>query len=290
MAQASVTDEWRRRHGLTAAGARPSLPAYARLLWAHRPFIAAHADAKVAAALGDTRLGIVWQLMTPLFNAALYYLIFGVVLDTEGGAADFVPYLCIGVFLFGFTQSMVQAGASAISGNLGLIRALNFPRASLPLAVAVNEVRNLVTSVAVLLGIVLLAGVPVSWQWLLILPALALQTVFSTGMAMAAARLGARRTDIRRVIPFVMRLWLYASAVLYPVTTLDDHARGWVLRALEANPMLVFIELARHALLERVELAGSPGLLWAEAACWTLVAGLGGFVYFWRGETGYGHG
>jgi teichoic acid transport system permease protein len=278
-----------RRHGLTATGALPSLPAYARLLWTHRTFIVACADAKVSSTLGDTRLGMLWQLLIPLFNATIYYVIFGLVLDTEGGADNFVPYLCIGVFLFGFTQSVVQAGAGAISGNLGMIRALHFPRASLPLAVAVAEVRNLIASTAVLLGIVLLAGTPMSWRWLLLVPAMALLTVFTVGLAMAVARLGARLTDIRRIIPFVMRIWLYLSAVLYPVTTLGDHAQGWKLQLLEANPLLVFIELARHALLERVELAGSPGLLWTEAVCWTLVAGLGGFIYFWRGEKGYGH-
>jgi len=288
MTQVDVRAEPVRRHGLTPAGPPRSLPAYARLLWARRTFITTYADARVAAALGDTRLGLLWQVLTPLFNAALYYLIFGVVLDTERGAANFVPYLCIGVFLFGFTQSMVQAGASAVSANLGMIRALYFPRAGLPLAVAVAEVRNLIASMAVLLGVVLLAGTPMSWRWLLLVPALALHTVFSAGLALVVARLGARLTDIRRMLPFIMRIWLYLSAVVYPVSTFTDFARGWTLRALEANPLLVFIELARHALLDGVELAGPPELLWLEAVGWSLVAGLGGFIYFWRGEHDYG--
>lgn len=277
-----------RHHGLTVTGAPPSLPAYARLLWAHRAFIVAHADAKVSSTLGDTRLGSLWQVLTPLVNAALYYLIFGLVLDAEGGAGNFIPYLCIGVFLFGFTQSMVQAGAGAISANLGLIRALYFPRAGLPLSAAVAEVRNLLASMAVLLGIVLLAGTPMSWQWLLMVPVLALQTIFTAGLAMFVARLGARLTDIRRLLPYVMRIWLYLSAVVYPVTAFGDHVQGWQLRVLEANPLLVYIELARHALLERVELAGPPALLWLEAVGWALAAGLGGFLYFGRGETAYG--
>jgi teichoic acid transport system permease protein len=298
MAQTAVAEndtglplkELARRHGLSAAGALPSLPAYARLLWSYRHFIASYANAKVSSALGNTRLGMFWQVLTPLFNAAVYYVIFGVILNTKGGVDNFIPYLCTGVFIFGFTQSVVQAGVAAISGNLGIIRALHFPRASLPLAIAMVEIRNLIASMSVLIIIVLVTGEPVNFQWLLLLPTLMLQSVFNAGLAMFVARLGSKLTDIKQLIPFIMRIWLYLSAVLYPVTRFTEHVHGWKLRVVEANPLLVFIELARHALLEKVPLAGTPRLLWAEAVCWTVVVGLGGFVYFWRGEKGYGRG
>jgi teichoic acid transport system permease protein len=298
MAQTAVAEndtglplkELARRHGLSAAGALPSLPAYARLLWSYRHFIASYANAKVSSALGNTRLGMFWQVLTPLFNAAVYYVIFGVILNTKGGVDNFIPYLCTGVFIFGFTQSVVQAGVAAISGNLGIIRALHFPRASLPLAIAMVEIRNLIASMSVLIIIVLATGEPVNFQWLLLLPTLMLQSVFNAGLAMFVARLGSKLTDIKQLIPFIMRIWLYLSAVLYPVTRFTEHVHGWKLRVVEANPLLVFIELARHALLEKVPLAGTPRLLWAEAVCWTVVVGLGGFVYFWRGEKGYGRG
>ncbi|HEX8346319.1 MAG TPA: ABC transporter permease, partial [Actinoplanes sp.] len=124
-----------RRHGLRAAGGRPTLAAYIRQLWTYRHFIASYANARVTSSLGKTRLGRAWQVLTPLTNAAVYYLIFGVVLNTDRDVENFVPYLCTGVFVFGFTQSTVQAGIQSITNNLGLIRALHFPRASLPIAV-----------------------------------------------------------------------------------------------------------------------------------------------------------
>jgi teichoic acid transport system permease protein len=46
----------------------------------------------------------------------------------------------------------------------------------------------------------------------------------------------------------------------------------------------------RHALMEGVELAGAPVVLWIQAVAWAIVIGTGGFVYFWRGEKGYGRG
>jgi len=298
MAQTAVAEndtglplkELARRNGLSAAGALPSLPAYTRQLWAYRHFIASYANAKVSSSLGTTRLGMLWQVLTPVINAAVYYVIFGVIIGTKDGAGNFIAYLCTGVFIFGFTQSTVQAGINSITGNLGLIRALHFPRASLPISVALIEARNLIAAMVVLMTIVLFTGEPITLEWLLVVPALLLQSVFNAGLAMFAARIGSKVTDLRQLIPFIMRMWMYSSAVLYPITKFTNHVHGWKLDVLEANPLLVFIELMRHALMENVQLAGSPRRLWLEAAIWTLVVGAGGYIYFWRGEKGYGRG
>ncbi|MFI7602697.1 ABC transporter permease [Actinoplanes sp. NPDC049681] len=299
MSQTAVADsdtgiplrELARRHGLGAAGKLPSLPAYTRQLWSYRHFIASYANAKVTSSLGKTRLGMVWQVLTPLINAAVYYVIFGKILGTSHNTPNFVAYLCTGVFIFSFTQSVVQAGIQAISGNLGLIRALHFPRAALPLAITMVEVRNMVASIAVLIAIVLAFHEPVTLEWLLIVPIFLLQSIFNAGLAMAAARLGSKVADFKQLVPFIMRFWMYGSAVLYPVTKFEQAGmHPVVLRLVEANPLLVFIELMRHALMEDVKLAASPLVLWSEAIAWTLVVGIGGYVYFWRGEKGYGRG
>jgi teichoic acid transport system permease protein len=284
--------ELARRHGLSAAGKLPGLREYSRQLWAYRHFIASYANAKVTSALGKTRLGVFWQVLTPLMNAAVYYVIFGVILGTQHGVANFVPYLCTGVFIFGFTQAVVQSGIQAISGNMGLIRALHFPRAALPLAITMVEVRNMLASMAVLMVIVLGFGEPITLEWLLILPIFLLQCVFNAGLALGTARLGSKVADVKQLVPFIMRFWMYGSAVLYPVTRFSDHLSGWQLKVIEANPMLVFIDLMRHALMEDVPLAagGNALVLWAEAIGWTLLVGFGGYVYFWRGEKGYGRG
>jgi teichoic acid transport system permease protein len=278
------------RHGLSSAGALPSLPAYTRQLWSYRHFIASYANAKVSSSLGNTRLGMLWQVLTPIINALVYYVIFGVLLNTARDVDNFIAYLCTGVFLFGFTQSVTQAGVQAITSNLGLIRALHFPRASLPFAIVLVELRNMVASMAVLIAIVLITGEPITLEWLLVAPILMLQALFNAGLAMTAARLGSKLTDIKQLIPFIMRIWLYGSAVLYPVQRFSDHLSGWKLAVVEANPLLVYIELMRHALMEDVQLANPLSVLWLQALVWALVVGLGGYVYFWRGEKGYGRG
>ncbi|MET8909728.1 ABC transporter permease [Micromonospora sp. NPDC004551] len=280
------------RYGLRVAGERPPLAEYARRLWAYRHFMTAYSRAKVASSLSNTQLGQLWQVLTPLTNAAVYYLIFGVILSQHRSVSNFIAYLCTGVFIFMFTQTAVQNGTSAITGNLGLIRALQFPRAALPITVTLVQLQQLLMSMIVLAAIVLLTGEPITFRWLLIAPMLLLQTIFNVGLTMVMARLGSKVTDLKQVMPFVMRTWLYASGVLYPVALFREHLPNWAAAVLEWNPPLVFIELARYSLLDshQANLVSSPLRLWALGLFWAVVMGIGGFVYFWRGEEEYGRG
>ncbi|MEO3773178.1 ABC transporter permease [Micromonospora sp. B9E7] len=277
------------RHGLRVAGERPSVVEYSRRLWAYRHFIAAYANAKLVASYSNAKLGQLWQVLTPLTNAAVYYLIFGVVL-AQNDMPNYIAYLTTGLFIFNFTQSAVLTGTQAISSNLGLIRALHFPRASLPLSTTLTQFQQLLASMVVLIGIVLVTGEPLTLEWLLLVPALFLQAVFNAGVVLLVARMGSKASDLKQVMPFVLRTWMYGSGVLYSVS-LFERLPAWATTLVQYNPLLVYIELARYTLLEEAPLLNeSLTQLWLVGAGWALVAGVGGFIYFWRGEQEYGRG
>nr|WP_245769524.1 ABC transporter permease [Streptomyces indicus] len=280
------------RHGLSVANARPSLPGYARQLWRRRHFITAFATAKLTAQYSQAKLGQVWQVMTPLLNAGVYYLIFGVLMNVKRGVPDYIPFLVTGVFVFTFTQSSIIAGTRAVSGNLGLVRALNFPRAALPISFCLQQLQQLLFSMVALAAIILGFGLPLSAKWLLVIPALALQFAFNAGLAMAMARVCAKTPDIGQLMPFVLRTWMYASGVMF---SLDQVTKGkqvphWVHAALEHNPAAVFIDLIRYALIDSFHSSRLPSHVWAWALGWALLAGVGGFIYFWKAEETYGRG
>jgi teichoic acid transport system permease protein len=278
------------KYGLAVSGARPSLPDYTRQLWSRRHFILAYATARLTALYTTAKLGQIWQVMTPLLNAGVYFLIFGVLLQTNRGIHNFIAYLCTGIFVFNFTQSAVLSGTRSIADNLGLIRALHFPRACLPIAFTVIQLQQLAFSMAVLGVIVLATGEPFTLRWLLVLPALVLQFAFNAGLALLMARIGARTTDTAQLMPFLMRTWMYMSGVFYNITVFTNHAPHWAAQILQGNPALVYISLVRYALIDSQPASSLPHHVWPLAVGWALVVGLGGYVFFWRAEEEYGRG
>lgn len=277
------------KHGLSVSGARPSLPAYTRELWSRRHFIVAFANARLTAIYTTAKLGQVWQILTPLLNAAVYYLIFGVILGTNRGIPDFIGFLCTGVFIFNFTQQTVLSGTRAVADNLNLIRALHFPRACLPISVMLTQFQQLLFSVVALIAIVLVSGDGLTLRAVMIVPVLVLQAAFSAGLALVVARIGAKNTDIAQLMPFVMRTWMYASGVFYDIHSLS-HVPPAIRTLLAYNPMAIFMDLARQALGVLKPHTGPPPHSWFLALAWALVAGIGGYIYFWQSEEEYGRG
>ncbi|MGW0832429.1 ABC transporter permease [Streptomyces prunicolor] len=280
------------KYGLTVSGARPGLAEYIRQLWGRRHFILAFSQAKLTAQYSQAKLGQLWQVATPLLNAAVYFFIFGVILKASRGMSQdvYIPFLVTGVFVFTFTQSSIMAGVRAISGNLGLVRALHFPRASLPISFALQQLQQLLFSMIVLFIIVVGFGSYPSLSWLLILPVLVLQFLFNTGLALIVARMGAKTPDLAQLMPFMLRTWMYASGVMFSISTMMEGRSEVFVRLLQVNPAAVYMDLMRFAIIDGYSSSNLPPHVWAIAAFWAVVLFVGGFVYFWQAEERYGRG
>lgn len=280
------------KYGLTVSGARPGLFEYIRQLWGRRHFIMAFSRAKLTAQYSQAKLGQLWQVATPLLNALVYYLIFGLILGTRKGMTQdvFIPFLVTGVFVFTFTQSSVMAGVRAISGNLGLVRALHFPRASLPVSFSLQQLQQLLFSMIVLAVVAVAFGSYPGLSWLLIVPALAMQFLFNTGLALIMARLGSKTPDLAQLMPFVMRTWMYASGVMFSIPVMLKDKPDWIADVLQYNPAAVYMDLIRFALIDGYGAGNLPAHVWIVALAWAVLVGVVGFVYFWKAEERYGRG
>jgi teichoic acid transport system permease protein len=320
-------DQYARAHGLRPASARPKVIEYVVSLWRRRAFMLAFATAQNIAMYTEARLGQLWQILTPLLNAGVYFLIFGVLLHVSRGIPNYLAFLVTGVFVFNFTQRAFISTSTVITVSLPLIRALQFPRAALPLAYVLIELQQMLLSMLVLAAIVLGTGEPLTWYWLLAIPALLLQTLFNVGVGLFVARLGSQVNDFSQLLPFLLRTWMYVSGVLFNIATLDIKER-WAIALLQLNPAALYITLVRNAMLEsqRLSAPGSapyskalcevwkkygkqpgatkaqlydsahcafianPAHFWYYAIGWAVVAFVIGFFFFWRSEAKYGRG
>jgi teichoic acid transport system permease protein len=314
------------QHGLRPSAERLPIPRYLQQLWQRRHFVLGFATARNVALYTEARLGQLWQVLTPLLNAGVYFLVFGVLLKINRGVPNYLAFVVSGVFVFNFTQRVFISTSSVITENLDLIRALRFPRAALPLAYVIIELEQMLLSMVVLVVVVVATGEPVTWYWLLAIPALLLQTMFNIGVGLACARIGSSVNDFSQLMPFLMRTWLYVSGVIFEISTL---AVGHVAKViLQINPASVYITLMRDAMLQsqRVSQPGTkpynaakceqystlghqtgapekyqeysaychagvnPAHYWYYAIAWAVVAMVAGFCFFWRAETRYGRG
>src|SRR5690606_27075478 len=92
-------------HGLTRVGGRPPLLQYLREVARRKDFILSLAMYKIEAENQRQRLGMLWIVLKPLLNAAVFGIVFGILMASTKTVPDFVPFLVIGVFMFEFFAS-----------------------------------------------------------------------------------------------------------------------------------------------------------------------------------------
>ncbi|HEY6496649.1 MAG TPA: ABC transporter permease [Trebonia sp.] len=251
--------EMARQYGLKLSGARPSLTGYVISLWQRRHFIVGYATARNISMYTEAKLGQVWQVLTPILNAGVYYLIFGLLFETSRAVLHFPAFLVAGVFIFAFTERSIVTGSNVMRANIQLIRALYFPRASLPLAYVIVELQQMLIGMVVVTIVMLASQQWPSWYWLLIIPAVLLQTLFNTGAALLVARMGGAVADVSELIPFFLRISRYFCGVMYLIITVTYRFPTWVGQVLSLNPFAVYISLVRVGFMSsyRTDSAGN---------------------------------
>lgn len=276
----SIVEEF----GLVSASKIPTLGKYLKQTWQRREFIMELARARSTAEYSDSLLGRIWQLLTPLLNAVIYFFIFGILLGTKRGIENYTTFLVAGVFVFNFMQSTITIAASTLPKNERLIQAIHFPKLVLPLAAVVQQIQQYFVSLVVLIVVVLLTGEPITLMWLAMPVVLILQILFTTGLGLIFARWGASSRDINQLLPFFTRTWRYVSGVFFSITIFTATFADWVSTALILNPGAVYIDLVRDSLM--TSQTNEP-IIWLMGVFWAFLFFFVGLIYFYRGERKY---
>lgn len=275
-----VVETWPQLHEV---GVKVSLARYLRDLWAHREFAIAVPLGELRAQNQDTAFGQLWHLLNPLFLVAVYWFIFGVVLEgVRGGVDNYVAFLLVGVIGFEYTRTGMQAGARMIVRNRKLVQSINFPRAILPVSALVSETISHVWALGVMAVLLMLTGVRPTFAWLLVVPITIVAAIFNIGAGMIVARASYHFRDVQQLLPYLLRIWFYASGILFSIE--DQVDTPWMRTVLELNPVHAIITTARDAYLDGTVV----GRTWLTAIVWAVAALLFGFWFFRRAEHEYG--
>lgn len=251
-------------------------------VWERRSYVWYEAVSELRSRKVTTVLGNLWHLLNPALNIAIYFLIFGLLLKIDRGVDNFILFLSSGLFVFQLTQKSTTDGARSIVSNKGLLKAIKFPRALLPVTGAVTEMLAALSSFGILVLIGLLTGEIPTFRWFLLIPLLAVQFVFNLGASLIAARLTTHFVDLIQILPFVFRLLFYASGVIFNVAAYVD-SDNWVRWLFTLNPMYCFITFARWCTMGGdLQVSVIP-----VGICWSIALAVAGFLFFRAGEERY---
>ena len=274
----------RQLQSLFPVGLRPPLGRYIAQLWQRRHFIWADARAKALGSQRGTLLGNAWLIVKPMLDSLVFFIIFGMVLQTSRGIENFIGYLIIGVTLFPPLQRSITGGALVIRNGRNMIRGFSFPRAVLPISYTLRSAIDTLPPMASVLILVMVLpphALP-TWHWLLIVPLFLLQFMLALGLTFVAARITTLLPDMRNIWPFLTQFWFYGSGVFFSYERFINHPK--VLAFMDVNPGYLLLTMYRNCILYSTT---PDPRSWALLVAWACGLLIGGFVFFWQKEVSY---
>ena len=197
----------------------------------------------------NSALGFIWSLANPLLYLAVFTLVFTQLL--KNGIDDFPVLFMSGFLVWNFFNLATLSGTGSVVGNANLVRKVRFPRVVLPLSSVGFAGVHFVLQLGVLLIVLALfyrdAFGP---QLVLLVPALAVVTVFATAMALLASALNVRFRDVEHLLEVILLAWFWLTPIVYPVTFVRDQMAGspWLFRLYMANPMAGVVTAMQRAI------------------------------------------
>jgi teichoic acid transport system permease protein len=205
----------------------PKLGPYFRELWRRRHFATELGRTSMRANETQTFFGQLWLVLNPLLLAAVYFLLVNVLSSRRQGPVYFA-HLVAGLFAFSFVSSCLLQGASSVVSGGRLILNTAFPRMLLPLSAVYQAIRRFLPTMIIYFIAHFAAGLPLSLTLLWTIPIYAEMVLFSTGLAFITSTLQVYFRDTSSFLPYLTRIWLYLSPVLYYVQDMKHALRHFV--------------------------------------------------------------
>jgi ABC-type polysaccharide/polyol phosphate export permease len=264
----------------TATGL-PPMRAYLTELWARRRFVWHLARTDLKAEHYDSAIGQLWVILDPLLLAAVYFLLRTVVkpVGTGVGRNAIIAHLVWAIFFFTFVSNAMMTGARSLLSGRGLIMNASFPRAVLPVTAVVKSLFDFLPTVLVYFVFQLILGQPFGASLALLPLIIGILTIMSLGLGLLFAPLMVFFRDTGGFLPYVTRIWLYVTPVLYFVREIPPN----LLVYLRWNPLY-----PSYAALEQIFAARFPPPIYLIAAsAWALGFFLVGAVAFLARERDF---
>jgi ABC-type polysaccharide/polyol phosphate export permease len=228
-------------------------------------------------------LGMLWTLLNPLLQMAVYTFVFSTVMRVRVQA--YPLYLLAGLLPW-MLISTASACTHALVNNQGLIRKVAVPQAVYPISVVGSKLVDVVLSFLPLALIAALLGRPPGLSWLAAIPALVIATAFTAGLALVLSSLTTFFHDLKHLVEILFQIWFYLTPIFYPYEYLASLPHQWAKLMVAANPAVPIVRVFQLALYE-----GSfpDARTLAVAAAIGAATLAGGFALFVRAEPRHIH-
>jgi len=192
-----------------------------------------------------------WSWVLVALVTITFTVIFGNIakLSTDG-LPQFLFYMS-GTVVWSYFAACLTKTSETFVQNANLFGKVYFPRMAVPVSILISNLITFLIQFALLIAFILYfvvrgTSIQPNWLWIALSPLLILMMAgLGLGFGIIISSLTTKYRDLRFLVTFGVQLLMYATPVIYPVSSIPERFQ-WIILA---NPMTPIVEAFRYAFL-----------------------------------------
>ena len=189
-------------------------------------------------------LGVLWSVLQPLLSMAILSMIFSTIFQRS--IENFPIYYLTGNIFWSMFTGATSSAMIALVDNKSLLIKVKLPMMIFPMARVYTALVNLGYSLIAYACMLIFFKNGFYWTFIFLILIIGCELMFSIGLGNILAVAYVFFGDIKHLYSVLLTLWMYCSAIFYPVESLSVTMKQIV----NANPMYGFIACARKCIME----------------------------------------
>lgn len=219
-------------------------------VWRYRDLIMLFVRRDFVSTYKQTILGPIWFFIQPLLTTITFILIFGRVAKLSTDGLPMMVFYLAGITVWNYFAQTLTATSTVFKDNAQMFGKVYFPRLTMPLSIVISNLVRFGIQFSLFMAVWIyyfVQGEAIKPNWTIVLTPflILLMGIMSLGLGMIFSALTTKYRDLAMLLTFGIQLLMYATPVIYPLSSLSDKYR-WII---VANPMTSVVETFRYAFL-----------------------------------------
>jgi lipopolysaccharide transport system permease protein len=221
-------------------------------IWDYRDLLKMFVKRDIITVYKQTVLGPIWFIVQPILTTLIYMVVFGRIAQISTDGTPQALFYLSGITIWNYFASSFNSTANTFRGNAGIFGKVYFPRLITPLSQVTSGLIKFFIQFGFFLVIYfyyIFSGnnsVNPNWTILLLPVYIILMAAYGLGAGLVFTSLTTKYRDLSFLLSFGVQLLMYASPVIYPVSTIPE---GTLKTIILYNPFTPILEGFKYAFL-----------------------------------------
>ena len=214
-------------------------------LWQYRDLYRMFVKRDIVTWYKQTILGPLWFFIQPIMTTVMFMVVFGGIAKISTDGLPQPLFYLAGICLWQYFAESLNQTSKTFIDNANVFGKVYFPRLVVPMATVTSNLVRLSIQMGLFLVIfayyMIFTDAPVHPNlYALLTPALILILAgLGLGFGILFSSLTTKYRDLVFLLSFIVQLWMYATPVIYPLSTIDNPKLKMLM---QANPLSSILE------------------------------------------------